>query len=413
MAKPVAPLTDRRIKLAKPTDKLYRISDGNGLCIKILISGSKIWEYRYVNPLTNKQDTIVIGNYPEISLARAREIHAEKRDIVLRGKDPKIHEESRRVFRDLFEEWYLQWSPNRDPKYSQQAYRYIHDNSMRYLGGMKIDEIQVSDVVKAISPFIKRGTYPTAKRMKSIISQTIDYGCDLGLARFNVVKSMSNSFIPEPEKKEENEDEGYEWLKLSEVYKMHVYLELSRSHEITRLAAEMVMRTASRPGAICKLKWEHIDFETNIIEIPGSLMKKRNPHAIPITPHIMSILDRAKKWNVNGHVFPRMGRTGDKLHLSEGTPRNSLRAFNLETTAHGFRKTASTLLYETLEDHNVPPLIIEEALGHLDANRSRAPYKKSRHIKQKEILLNFWNNFIDASTTAEKNLKQLNKYDIR
>lgn len=42
MPKIASPLTDTQIRKAKPREKLYRLSDGNGLSIEIKPNGSKI-----------------------------------------------------------------------------------------------------------------------------------------------------------------------------------------------------------------------------------------------------------------------------------------------------------------------------------------------------------------------------------
>ena len=41
------PLSDTTIRTAKPKDKLYRLTDANGLCLEVTPTGSKLWRYRY------------------------------------------------------------------------------------------------------------------------------------------------------------------------------------------------------------------------------------------------------------------------------------------------------------------------------------------------------------------------------
>lgn len=42
------PLSDTTIRTAKPKDKLYRLTDANGLCLEVTTTGSKLWRYRYL-----------------------------------------------------------------------------------------------------------------------------------------------------------------------------------------------------------------------------------------------------------------------------------------------------------------------------------------------------------------------------
>ena len=65
------PLTDTRIKAAKPTDKVYKIYDADGLYIEVPPTGSKRWRFKY--RINGKEKRISLGIYPEIGLKDARE----------------------------------------------------------------------------------------------------------------------------------------------------------------------------------------------------------------------------------------------------------------------------------------------------------------------------------------------------
>nr|WP_187648313.1 integrase arm-type DNA-binding domain-containing protein [Nitrosophilus labii] len=47
MCRIATPLSDRKIKISKPKDKIYRLSDSNGLLLEIKPNDSKIWRVRY------------------------------------------------------------------------------------------------------------------------------------------------------------------------------------------------------------------------------------------------------------------------------------------------------------------------------------------------------------------------------
>lgn len=51
MARIVKPLSPTEIKNAKPKEKEYTLSDGEGLLLLILPSGSKSWRFNYARPL--------------------------------------------------------------------------------------------------------------------------------------------------------------------------------------------------------------------------------------------------------------------------------------------------------------------------------------------------------------------------
>lgn len=82
-------LTIKAIDRLKPKEKTYRKPDGDNLYLRISPAGGKYWEMRYRRPLDGKEDTLVFGKYPIISLKKARELRAEAQERIALGIDPK------------------------------------------------------------------------------------------------------------------------------------------------------------------------------------------------------------------------------------------------------------------------------------------------------------------------------------
>ncbi|WP_080836639.1 Arm DNA-binding domain-containing protein [Agrobacterium genomosp. 13] len=81
-------LTDTAIRKAKVQDKPYKLSDINGLHVYVTKAGSKIFRYRY--EFLGKEKTLVIGDYPEMSLLEARRARDEARQLLKSGRDPSL-----------------------------------------------------------------------------------------------------------------------------------------------------------------------------------------------------------------------------------------------------------------------------------------------------------------------------------
>src|SRR5512139_2261021 len=82
------PLTDIAVKKAKPAASPYKLTDGAGLYLLVSASG-KYWRFNY--RFHSRQKTLAFGTYPDVSLARARERHAEARRLLADGIDPSVH----------------------------------------------------------------------------------------------------------------------------------------------------------------------------------------------------------------------------------------------------------------------------------------------------------------------------------
>ena len=85
------PLKDTHVRNAKPTGKAYKISDGDGMYLLVVPSGSRYWrlDYRFAG----KRRTHALGTYPEVSLARARRKREKAREqlatVSIRGKQKR------------------------------------------------------------------------------------------------------------------------------------------------------------------------------------------------------------------------------------------------------------------------------------------------------------------------------------
>src|SRR5690625_901047 len=95
-------LTDIKVRNAKPTDKLYSITDSGGLSLVVFPSGRKFWQYRYY--WLGKQKRLSLGGYPEQSLHEARSLRDEARTLLAKGVNPCVHRKQQRQAACLAEE---------------------------------------------------------------------------------------------------------------------------------------------------------------------------------------------------------------------------------------------------------------------------------------------------------------------
>lgn len=77
-------LTDAKIKNLKAKDKAFKTADGGGLYVHTTTAGGKSFRYDFKH--NSKYATLTFGQYPTLSLAEARKLHEEARDLVLSGK---------------------------------------------------------------------------------------------------------------------------------------------------------------------------------------------------------------------------------------------------------------------------------------------------------------------------------------
>ena len=117
------PLSDTTIRTAKPKDKLYRLTDANGLCLEVTPTGSKLWRYRY--RFNGSAKMLALGTYPAVTLLKARQMRDESRQMLIDGIDPgeqkKAAKQAQKVEGITFETLAREWFAYNAPRWAEMA----------------------------------------------------------------------------------------------------------------------------------------------------------------------------------------------------------------------------------------------------------------------------------------------------
>ena len=129
MPKLAKPLTDLAVKNAKPhpDGRPRKLSAGGALFLFVPASGAKLWRWSYRSG--DKQMTMSLGAYPELSLAKARELRDAHKARLTDGKDPVVAkregkakaalEAARGVtVAELAQEWFTRRKPTLAPAWA-------------------------------------------------------------------------------------------------------------------------------------------------------------------------------------------------------------------------------------------------------------------------------------------------------
>lgn len=162
-------LTDQECKKAQPSDKQYRLSDANGLSLIISPKGQKYWNIRVTVHGHRKSESL--GQYPDISLKKAREIALELKYKYSRSA---IHEELKPFFRDVAEEWFENQKETWSKKHISNV-RASLDELYLSLGDKRINKIQAPEILQNIKKIEARGSLEVAKRTLSRCGMVMKY----------------------------------------------------------------------------------------------------------------------------------------------------------------------------------------------------------------------------------------------
>lgn len=121
------PRSDTAVRMTKPRPKTFRLSDGHGLYLEVMPSGSRYWRLKY--RFAGKEKRLALGVYPVVTLARAREDALEARRLLHDGVDPSVRKkererEARLAAANLFELVARDWHAIMRSKWTE---RHAHD----------------------------------------------------------------------------------------------------------------------------------------------------------------------------------------------------------------------------------------------------------------------------------------------
>ena len=135
------PITNSQADYAKPQVKAYRLNDGGGLQLEVRPTGRKYWIYRYRNPNTKKPTVYTIGEYPHVSIKKARLTLLETKALVSSGRDPNTQKQRDKMrgmgetFKDVATEWYERRKPKWTPANATQTWKSLELDVFPHIGG--------------------------------------------------------------------------------------------------------------------------------------------------------------------------------------------------------------------------------------------------------------------------------------
>lgn len=377
-----------KIRAIKPQEKLTKHSDGGGLSLWVYPTGKMRWALAYRED--GKQKTAYLGDYPAYSLAEARSWRDEIKNRIARSLpaiDSTLKDEAY-LYKNVFEEWYARWAgEKKSQKYSQQVKNAVYANVMDMLGNMDVREIRPFTIVQALRGMEERGVLEYLRRVKSSLKMSFDYAVSCGLIDFNPVVAVGTQSFKKAEKKH------FDALNPEELPLLIEKLENGEISGVTRFAIYWQFLTMTRPIEAVSAKWEEIDLDKKQWRIPGEKMKKSRDHIIPLSDFLISLLPSIKSMNMRDtYLFEGMDYG---THLNRETPRITLRRVGLNSTAHGLRALAATIL----EEAGFPEAVIKAGLSHAkgSGDQTTAAYLRSTFYDERVEMMSHLGGLIEKS----------------
>ena len=154
------------------------------------------------------------------------------------------------------------------------------------------------------------------------------------------------------------------------------------------------MLTFVRTIELIGARWEEIDFEEAIWNIPSERMKEKQSHFVPLSMQSMECLRQLHL--VTGKcelLFPKRGTSREPMSNSTILRVIERIGYKGRMTGHGFRSVASSILNESgLFDFDA----IERQLSHQDRDDVRAAYNRAKYMNERRRMMQWWADKLDS-----------------
>ena len=393
MPKRIAPLTDAKVRSAKPTKKPQKMYDGFGLFLLVTPSGGKLWNFKY--RFEGKEKKLSFGAYPEISLGKARQRREQARSLLANGVDPSATQKAQKIadtqetetFEVIAREWHAKFAPSWAVSHATKIIRRFELYVFPWIGSKPIKSISAQELLDVLRRIEAKGILETAHRTQQNCGRVFRYAVATGRAERDPTGDLRGAIPPA---------NGKHMATIIDPKEIRGLLRAIAEYQgsiVTRCALRFAPLVFVRPGELRQAEWQEINFETAEWRIPAEKMKSSVPHIVPLSQQALDVLHEI--FPLTGHgrfVFPSP-RT-DTRPMSNNAVLAALRRMGYakeEMSGHGFRSMASTLLNEQGWNRDA----IERQLAHAERNSVRASYNYAEYLPERRKMMQSWANYLD------------------
>jgi integrase len=409
------PLTDPQIRALKPGSTPIDIRDGQtrGLIVTVLPSGRKQFNVRY--RVHGKQRRLVLGDYPALSLAKARKRARDAQSDVDGGRDVAAERQAAKLARtdtiEALAKDYIEKHARKFKKSADQDERIINVEVLPRWRSRSVRELTRRDVRALVEKVAERAPI-MANRVLATIRKMLNFAVDHDWLEANPAARVQK---PSPETSRDRVLTPDEIRRLWRVLSHFPTTEQRPAPGRKRaaggdddplcpispaLAALLKVRllTAQRGGEVARMRWADVDLDAGWWTIPGEDTKNSEPHRVPLTADALALIQTQAPEDEDDrgeYVFTGRGGTTvlDRAKKAPAAIRAALGDDFLDFRGHDLRRTAATHMGAA----GIPRQDISAVLNHVEGgSRATKVYDRYSRDKEKRIALETWQRTLTA-----------------
>ena len=360
------PLTDTKCRTAKPRERTYKLTDGNGLYLEGRPNGATAWRYRFEldSSAGRKENVFAMGDYaapvagetPEqaqerrdgrrYTLAEARTERQKARALVIQGNPTlqrkmdrlKRQQEDATTFESVTHEWLTlkDWEDITKHKRLKMLARVVFPK----IGQLPVRAITPAMILDVLQAAAQNNGLCVAAEAKRSMSGVFELAISTLRAEVDPVYPVRRA-LPA------NKTQHKRALTPPEIGQLLRDVESHGGRHETLCAFRLMWLTLCRPNEAIEAAWAEFDLDQACWTIPAARMKKRQEHIVPLSFQAVEMLRALQP--ITGkyqHVFPH--RDVRTRPMVEASFRQMLKAlgWNGKYSPHATRTTGNTRLNE-------------------------------------------------------------------
>ena len=383
--------------------KKNKLADGKGLYLIIKPNGSKLWrfDFRY----GNKNLSMSFGIYPEVSLKEAREKREEARELLSKNINPisvkRIKRASEALTLDMIINEWLELRAKSSSEATIIQNRRMLNNITNWLGNIAIKDIKRVDIINILEKIQNKGAIETAHRILSLMNKIYMFAVTKEYIEHNIIADIDKKSVLVPS----NKNIHHPAITLPDEIKVllrdiNSIGERFRSNISIIFIFKIIPYVFVRSENIRLMRWNELDLEKGIWEIPKEKMKTHIDFVCPLSRQAVDIIKQIEPYSRHRSEFVFPSPSKNDRGISGATLSDTLNKLGYQNrhTFHGFRSMFSTIAYESYKEHGFHSDIIESCLAHKEKNRVKAAYNresKYKYFEEKKELMQWWADWLD------------------
>jgi len=261
--------------------------------------------------------------YPEISLAKARDRARDAKELIKQGVDPVEEKKAIKARLRASQNGHMTFaeaarrthekkaSEFRNQKHSKQWISTLERYAFPVIGNIPVEDIELSHILQVLEP-IWRDRTETATRLRQRLEQVFNWAIISGYRRgANPAqwKGHLEVLLSKPTKiKTVRHMPALPWKDIGAFM-----IELRKREGMGARALEYIILTACRSGEARLGSWREIDFDDKTWTIPAERMKAGREHKVPLVDDAINLLKDLPRFEGSPYIFtaPRGGPLSD------------------------------------------------------------------------------------------------------